>query len=161
MRHLSGQAKFVKFLMSILKWQFNSSLNFVSTLRLMKGNYTLQFISDNICFYQKEIIKVKIFETFECSGQDLSNSLRQFWNEKSIPLQILYPPSVSWRKTSLYFFSSNNIYFPQNELIKIPIFSLSSALVKISDILHSIFPTTRQLKVVLDKSVSNVLGETM
>ena len=114
--------KFVKFLMSILKWQFNSSLNFVSTLRLMKGNYTLHFISDNICFYQKEIIKVKIFETFECSGQDLSNSLRQFWNEKSIPLQILYPPSVSWRKTSLYFFSSNNIYFSQNELMKMNIF---------------------------------------
>ena len=61
---------------------------------------------------------MKIFETFECSGQILSNSLCQFWNDKSIPLQILYPSSVSWKITPLYFFSSNNIYFAQKEPIK-------------------------------------------
>ena len=48
------------------------------------------FSSNNIYFAQKESIKVKILETFECSGQNLSNSLCQFWNDKSIPLQILY-----------------------------------------------------------------------
>ena len=69
--------------------------------------------SNNIYFAQKESIEVKIFETFECSGQDLSNSLCHFWNNKSIPLQILYPFSVSWKITPLYFFSSNNIYFAQ------------------------------------------------
>ena len=53
------------------------------------------FSSNNIYFAQKEPIKVKIFETFECSGQNLSNSLSQFWNEKSIPLQTLYPSLVS------------------------------------------------------------------
>ena len=46
---------------------------------------------------------MKIFETFECSGQILSNSLCQFWNDESIHLQILYPSSVSWKITSLYF----------------------------------------------------------
>ena len=69
------------------------------------------FSSNNIYFAQKEPIKMKIFETFECSGQILSNSLCQFWNDKSIPLQILHPSSVSWKITPLYFFSSNNIYF--------------------------------------------------
>ena len=69
------------------------------------------FSSNNIYFAQKGPIKVKIFETFECSGQNLWNSLQQFLNDKSIPLQILYPSSVSWKITPLYFFSSNNIYF--------------------------------------------------
>ena len=65
---------------------------------------------------------MKIFEAFECSGQNLSNSLCQFWNDKSIPLQILHPSSVSWKITPLYFFSSNNIYFAQKEHIKMKIF---------------------------------------
>ena len=36
------------------------------------------FSSNNIYFAQKEPIKGKIFETFKCSGQNLSNSLSQF-----------------------------------------------------------------------------------
>ena len=65
---------------------------------------------------------MNIFEIFECSGQILSNSSCQFWNDESIPLQILYPSSVSWKITLLYFFSSNNIYFAQKEHIKMKIF---------------------------------------
>ena len=80
------------------------------------------FSSKNIYFAQKEPIKMKILETFECSGQNLSNFLCQFWNDKSIPLQILYLSSVSWKIIPLYFFSSNNIYFPQKEPIKMKIF---------------------------------------
>ena len=82
------------------------------------------FSSNNIYFAQKEPIKMKIFETFECSGQNLSNSLCQFWNDKSIPLQILYLSSVSWKITPLYFFSSKNIYFAQKEPINIKIFEI-------------------------------------
>ena len=67
------------------------------------------FSSNNIYFAQKEPIKMTIFETFECSGQILSNSLCQFWNNKSIPLQILYPSSVLWKIIPLCFFSSKNI----------------------------------------------------
>ena len=59
-----------------------------------------------------------MFETFECSGWNLSNSLCQFWNHKLIPLQILYPYSISWKTTLLHFFSSNNIYFAQKKHIK-------------------------------------------
>ena len=64
---------------------------------------------------------MKIFETFKCSGQNLSN-LCQFWNDKSIPSQILYPSSVSWKTIPLYFFSSSNIYFAQKDPIKVKIF---------------------------------------
>ena len=79
------------------------------------------FSSNNMKFAQSESIKVNIFETFECSSQSFSNSLCQFWNNKSIPLQIFYPSSV-WKVTPLYFFSSDNIYFVQKEPIKVRIF---------------------------------------
>ena len=82
------------------------------------------FSSDNIFFAQKEPNKVKSFETFECSGQNLSNSLWQFWNEKPIPLQILHPSLVSWKITHLYFLSSNSIYFAQKEPTKMKIFEI-------------------------------------
>ena len=80
------------------------------------------FSSNNIYFPQKEPIKMTIFETFECSGQILSNSLCQFWNDKLIHLQILYPSSVLWKIIPLYFFSSKNIYFAEKEPIKMTIF---------------------------------------
>ena len=80
------------------------------------------FSSNNIYSAQKELIKMKMFETFKCLGQILSNSLCQFWNNNSIPIQILYPSSVLWKIIPLYFFSSNNIYFAQKEPIKMKIF---------------------------------------
>ena len=80
------------------------------------------FSSNNIYSDQKDPIKVKLFETFECLGQKLSNSLCQVWNDKPIPLQILLLSSVSWKITPLDFFSSNNIYFAQKEHIKMKIF---------------------------------------
>ena len=64
---------------------------------------------------------MKIFETSKCSSQILWNALCEFWNEL-IPLQILYPSSVSWKINPLYFFSSNNIYFAQKKSIKMKIF---------------------------------------
>ena len=80
------------------------------------------FSSNNIYFAQKKSIKVKIFETFECSGQNVSNSLCQFWNYKLIPLQVFHPSSVSWKITPLHFFSSNYMYFAQKKPIKMRIF---------------------------------------
>ena len=65
---------------------------------------------------------MKIFETFKPAGQNLSNSLCQFWNGQSISPQILYPSSVSWKITPVYFFSSSNIYFAEKERIKTKFF---------------------------------------
>ena len=96
----------------------------------------LYFFSwNNRYFSQKEPIKMKIYETFERSGQNL-NFFCQFWNDKSIPLQILYLSSVSWKITPLYFFSSKNIYFAQKETINIKILRFSSAplIKKLTDI---------------------------
>ena len=76
------------------------------------------FTLTNIYFAQKKPIKVKNLETFEWWGQNVSNSFCQFWNDKSNPLQILYPSSVSWKITALYFCSLNNIYFAQKKSTK-------------------------------------------
>ena len=73
------------------------------------------FGSKNIYFAQKEPIKMNNYGIFESSGQILSNSLYQFWNNKLIPLQILYLSSVLWKIIPLYFFSSENIYFTQQQ----------------------------------------------
>ena len=80
------------------------------------------FSSKNVYFAEREPIKMTIFATFECSGQILSNSLCQFSNNKSIPLQIFYPSSVSSKIIPLYFFSSKKVYFAQKELMKMTIF---------------------------------------
>ena len=40
------------------------------------------FTLNNIYFAQKKPRKMKQFETFKCSGQNLSNYLCQFWNGK-------------------------------------------------------------------------------
>ena len=75
----------------------------------------------------------------------MSNSLCQFLNDKLIPLQALYPFSVSWKINALYFFSSNNIDFAQKEPIKVKIFlRLSSAQVKICQIHYVSFETASQ-----------------
>ena len=54
---------------STLKQEFSSSPNFASLLSVMKDNSSVHFSSNNIYFAQKEPIKMKIFETFNCSGQ--------------------------------------------------------------------------------------------
>ena len=59
------------------------------------------FSSNIIYFGQKQPIKCKIFEIFECSSQNSSNSSCQFWNNKSVPLQIFYHSSVSLHMTPL------------------------------------------------------------
>ena len=112
---------FVKFLMPI--WNNESIPLQILYPSPVSWKITLNFFSSsNIYLAHKEPIKVKTVETFERLGQNLSNSLCQFLNDKSIPLQILCPSSVSWKITPLYFFSSNNIYFAQKEPIKVKIF---------------------------------------
>ena len=62
---------------------------------------SVHFSSNIIYFVQKEQIKMQIFETFECLGQHSSNSSREFWNGKSIFLQILHHSVLSWHITPL------------------------------------------------------------
>ena len=49
-----------------------------TTLQCLKITPLYYFSLNNLCFAQKEPIKVKHFETFECLRQNLSNSSCQF-----------------------------------------------------------------------------------
>ena len=103
------------------------------------------FSSNNIYFAQKDPIKVKIFEIFECSGQNLFNSLCQFWNGKSIPLQIFYPSSISWKITALYFVLAQTIHtLLKRSTLKWRFLRLSITRVKIHQILHVNFEMASQ-----------------
>ena len=70
--------------------------NFCIFLQFHKRLFLCHFFnSNNIYFAQKDPVKMKIFEILDCLSQILSNSLCQFWNDKSLPLQFLYLSSVS------------------------------------------------------------------
>ena len=101
------------------------SLNHKSVfLRILTAKYdsSVLFYLIKYILCSKEPIKLKTFATIDCSGQSLSNSSYQFWNDKLIPYQVLYHSLVSWKITTMYFFSSNNIYFAQKERMKVNIF---------------------------------------
>ena len=116
-------SKFVKFLMPIWKRQVDSSPNFVSLFSFMKDYSSVRFLAQTIyTLLKRNPLKWTFLRLFEYSGRNLSNFLCQFGNDKTIPLQILYPSSVSWKIPPLYFFSSNNIYFAPKEPIKVKMF---------------------------------------
>ena len=75
-------------------------------------------------------------------SQNLLNSLCQFWNDMSIPLQILHYTSLSWHITSLQILRSYLFYVGRKDPIKVPILTLSSALVKICQISQVLFQAT-------------------
>ena len=102
------------------------------------------FSSKIIYFDQKELIKVQILDIFECSGQNLSNSLCQFWNDKSRPSPFLRHSLLSWQITPLQILSSHVFYFRSKNPNKVPIGRLSSALVKILQVPHVIFESKSQ-----------------
>ena len=114
--------KFVELLMSILKWQFNSSSNFESFFINMTPNFSVNFKLIHFLLWIKGSHQSPSFETFKCSGENLPNFSCHFPNYKSVFLQILYHSSVSWKITPLYFFRSNIIYFAQKESIKVQMF---------------------------------------
>ena len=103
------------------------------------------FHSNIIYFVQKQPIKVQILRLSSArSRQNSSNSLWQFWNDKSIPVQIFHHSSVSLHITPLYFVSSNIIYFVKNNPLKSKSFRFSSAWIKISQMSHVNFERTCQ-----------------
>ena len=82
----------------------------------------LYFLSSNILYFgQKQLIKVQIFEIFQCSGEDLPNSSCHFPNHKPVFLRTLHDSFVSWKITSLYFCRSKVICFARKGPIKVQI----------------------------------------
>ena len=112
-------SKFVKFLMSILKRQVNSTSNFVSFFIAITHNspVSFKFILFLLCI--KGFNESPNFENFVYSGENLSNSSCHFPNHKSVFLQFLHRILVSWNIAPLYLFSTNIIYFGEKQPIKL------------------------------------------
>ena len=148
-------SKFVKFLISILKRQVNSSSNLASFFIVMIHNSSVNFKLMHFLLWIKGSHKTPNFETFKCSIENLPNSLCHFPNYKSFILQILHHSSVSWKITPLYFFRSNVIYFARKEPIKVEILKILSTQIKIHQN-FVIFETANQLfkKILHHSSVS-------
>ena len=141
------ESKFVKFLISVLKWKFlisvlkwqvNSSSNFALFFNVMTHNSSGNFKVTLFYFGQKDPIKVPILTLFSYFLKDpikvpilthqspnfdnLPNFSCYFSNHRSVFLQNLHNSSEWWKITPLYFCSSNIIYFDQREPIKTQIF---------------------------------------
>ena len=112
------QSKFVKFLMSGLKWHVNSSSNFALFFIVIKHNFSASFKVIPFLLWTKGSHQSPNFDTFKCSGENLPNFSCLFSNHWSVFLQNLHNSSVSWKVTPLYFCSSTNIYFGHKEPIK-------------------------------------------
>ena len=123
--------KFAKFFMSFLKAQVSFPSNVASIFSAIKHNSPIPILAKTLyTFFKRSPLKVQIYEIFEYSGQNLSNSSGQFWTDKSVHFQILHHSLLSWHKTPQYILSSYIFNFRQKYAIKVPIWRLLSALVK-------------------------------
>ena len=98
--------------MLVLKLQVNSSSNFALFFIAMIHNSSVNFKIIRFLLWTEASHPSSNFDTFKCSGEII------FSNHQSVFLQNLHNSSVSWKITSLYFFSSSNIYFSHKEPIK-------------------------------------------
>ena len=134
-------SKFVKFLMSILKRQVNSFSNFASFFIAMTHNSSANYKLLHFLLWIRRSYQSPNFETFECSGKNLPNSLCFTFK---MFLQISHHSLMSWNITSLYFFGSNIIYFVRKEPIKVQTFETFEGLSQNSSNSSCQFETTSQ-----------------
>ena len=104
--------------MSVLKWQVDSSLNFALFFTVMTHNSSSNFKVIPFLLWTKGFYHSPSFDTFKCSGENLTNFSSLFSNHASVFVQNLHISSVPWKITPLYFYSWNNIYFGHKEPIK-------------------------------------------
>ena len=116
------ESKFVKFLMSVLKWKVNFPSNFALLFIVMTHNSSVNFKLIPFLLWTKESHQGPNFDTFKCSAENLPNFSCHFWKHKSFFLQNLSNSSVSWKITPLYFCSSNIIFFGHKEQVKTQFF---------------------------------------
>ena len=110
------RSKFVKFLMSVLKWQVipHQILHYSSLLYITANFKVIPFL-----LWTKWSHQSPNFDTFKCSGENLPNFSSLFSNHKSVSLQNLHISSVLKRS-----------------LLKWKFLRLSIAQVKICQILY-------------------------
>ena len=98
------ESKFVKFLMSILNWQVNSSSIFASLFIGMTQISPVKFKLKYFPLWIKVFHKSQFLHFRTCSGKNSLNSSCHFWKHESVFLQMLHQYSVPSNKTPLYLF---------------------------------------------------------
>ena len=121
-------SKFVKFLMSISKWQVNFFSIFVSFFIVMRHDCYVDFKIILLILWIKGSHQSTYFETFKCSDENLPYSSCHFSDHKSGFLQILHHSSVlgqtlntlhnrNQRKCKFMILSSGGVKFYQSLVI--------------------------------------------
>ena len=139
----------VKFLLPILK------LIPLQILHPFSVSWTISlctFLAQTIyTLLKRNPLKWKFLRLSNCSGKNSSISSCHLWNGKTVPLQALRNFSLWWQITPLWTLSSHFFKFGLKDPSKV---SILSALEKNCHIPHIILS-----RLILDKSVNNVLGE--
>ena len=100
----------------------------------------LYFLSSKMStLLKRSQLKWKCLRFLSAQVEFLSNALYQFWNEESIPLQILYLSSVSWKITSPYFLAKAIYTLLIRSPLKWKSLRLSSAPVKFCQVPYTNF----------------------
>ena len=132
---------FVKFVMPILKRGVIPLQILYPSSVSWKITPLYFFSSKNIYFSHKKPIKIKIFKTFECLGQNLSNLLCLFWNDKLTPLRILYPLQFHERLFVSTFLTQRIHTLLKRNPLKWKFLTLLSTRVKFCEIIYANFET--------------------
>ena len=102
--------------MPILKRQVSSSLNFVLLFSFMKDNFYVLFSSNIYTLLKRSPLKSRFWRLLSAQVKICQ-----------IPLQILYPSSVSWKITPLYFLAQTIYTLLKRSTLKWKFLRLSSA----------------------------------
>ena len=130
-------SKFVKFLISILNWQVNSSSIFASFFIVMAHNSLVNFKLIYFLLWIKESHQSSNVETFKCSRENLLNSSLFSKAQVSFSSNFASLSSIIKDKSSVFFRSS----ITGKDQSKCKFLRLLSAWIKIYQILV-IFETT-------------------
>ena len=97
--------KFTNYLVHF--WKRKSVFLQILHQSLVPSNITLLYFFqlEPYIVWSKDPMKEQVIYNFECSSQNSSNSSCQFWNDKSIRLQILHHFSIVMRHNSTVNFS--------------------------------------------------------
>ena len=120
-------SKFVRFLISVLNWQVNSSSNFASFFIVMTHDSPVNFKLIHFLLWIKGPHQSPNYETVERSGKNLPNSSCHFWKHKSsfpATFALMFRPSTI---SPLYSLSSKLYTLVKSSPLKCKFLRFSSA----------------------------------
>ena len=135
------RSKIVKFLMSVLSWQVDSSSNFAPFFIIMTHNSPIKFRLVHFLLWKKACHQSPNFETLKYSGKKLRNFPCHLQRYKSDFLQFLYQP---WVVSNILSKLKNYILWSKAFHYSVNFFRFLSARVKILETPYVNYEMTSQ-----------------